>query len=58
MNFNEAKRILNESDYIRVLTSDGVEEIAVKDIKVKSSIAAGTKMIKSKCIIVRADVTI
>lgn len=48
---------VNESDYIRVLTSDGVEEIAVKDIKVKSSIAAGTKMIKSKGIIVRADVT-
>ena len=48
---------VNESDYIRVLTSDGVEEIAVKDIKVKSSLAAGTKMIKSKGIIVRADVT-
>jgi DNA gyrase subunit A len=47
---------VNESDKIRLLTSDGVEEVAVKDIKVKSSIAAGTKMTKSKGIIVRADV--
>lgn len=48
---------VNESDNIRVLTSDGIEEIPVKDIKVKSSIAAGTRMIKSKGVIVRADVT-
>ncbi len=48
---------VNETDKIRVLTSEGVEEIPVADIKVKSSIAAGTKMIKSKGIIVRADVT-
>ena len=47
---------VNESDKIRVLTSDGVEEIMVSDIKAKSSIAAGTKMIKSKGVIVRADV--
>ncbi len=48
---------VNESDNIRVLTSDGVEEVPVSSIKVKSSIAAGTKMIKSKGVIVRADVT-
>ena len=47
---------VNETDKIRVLTSDGAEEVAVADIKPKSSIAAGTKMIKSKGIIVRADV--
>jgi DNA gyrase subunit A len=47
---------VNESDTIRVLTTEGVEEILVKDIKVKSSIAAGTKMIKSKGVIVRADI--
>ena len=47
---------VNESDRIRVLTSDGAEEVAVANIKSKSSIAAGTKMIQSKGIIVRADV--
>lgn len=47
---------VNETDTIRVLTSEGVEEIHVSDIKVKSSIAAGTKMITSKGVIVRADV--
>lgn len=47
---------VNDSDRIRVLTSEGVEEINVSDIKVKSSIAAGTKMIKSKGIIVKSDV--
>ena len=47
---------VNETDKIRLLTSEGVEEVQVSDIKVKSSIAAGTKMIQSKGIIVRADV--
>ena len=47
---------VNESDRIRLLTSEGIEEINVSDIKVKSSIAAGTKMMISKGIIVRADV--
>lgn len=47
---------VNEMDKIRLLTSEGVEEIAVSDIKVKSSIAAGTKMTTSKGIIVRADI--
>lgn len=47
---------VNLGDKIRVLTSDGVEEILIDDIKVKSSIAAGTKMIKSKGVIVRSDV--
>lgn len=46
---------LNESDKIRLLTTEGVEEINVADIKVKSSIAAGIKMIQSKGIIVKAD---
>lgn len=47
---------VNESDRIRLLTSEGVEEINVSDIKVKSKIAAGTKMMLSKGVIVRADV--
>ena len=47
---------VNETDKIRLLTSDGIEEIAVADVKVKSTIAAGTKMVQSKGVIVRADV--
>lgn len=47
---------VNEMDKIRLLTSEGVEEIAVSDIKVKSSIAAGTKMTTSKGVIVKADI--
>lgn len=47
---------VNESDKIRLLTSEGVEEIAVSDIKVKSSIAAGQKMTTTKGVIVRADI--
>jgi DNA gyrase subunit A len=48
---------VNETDKIRLLTSEGVEEVLVSDIKVKSSIAAGTKMLQNKNgIIVRADV--
>lgn len=46
---------VNNNDKIRVLTSEGIEEINVSDIKVKSSIAAGTKMIKSKGVIIKAD---
>ena len=46
---------VNETDKIRILTPEGIEEVSVSDIKVKSSIAAGTKMIKSSNI-VRADV--
>ena len=47
---------VNESDKIRVLTTEGVEEINVSDIKVKSRIAAGTKMLLTKGIIIKADV--
>jgi DNA gyrase subunit A len=47
---------VNETDKIKLLTSDGIEEIPVSEIKVKSTIATGTKMIKSKGIIIRADV--
>lgn len=46
----------NDNDIIRVLTTDGAEEISVADIKVKSSIAAGERKVKSKGIILRADV--
>ena len=47
---------VNETDIVRVLTSEGIEEVKVSDIKVKSHLAAGTKMIKTKGVIVRADV--
>ena len=47
---------VNESDKIRVLTTEGVEEINVSDIKVKSRIAAGTKMLLTKGVIIKADV--
>ena len=47
---------VNEADKIRLLTSEGIEEVAVSDIKVKSRIAAGTKMMQSKGVIVRADI--
>lgn len=47
---------VNDSDKIRLVTSEGIEEIHVSDIKVKSRIAAGTKMMVSKGVIVRADV--
>lgn len=46
----------NNSDIIRLITSEGVEEIPVSEIKDKSPLAAGTRMIKSKGIIVKADV--
>ena len=47
---------VNESDKIRILTSEGIEEISVSAIKVKSRIAAGIKLMKSKGVIVRADI--
>lgn len=47
---------VNETDKIRLLTTDGVEEVSVSEVKVKSSIAAGTKMVQSKGVIVKADV--
>lgn len=46
----------NDTDVIRVITSEGVEEVKVSDIKVKSPVAAGTKMISSRGVIVKADV--
>lgn len=47
---------VNETDKIRVVTSEGVEEVNVADMKVKSRIAAGVKMLSTKGVIVRADV--
>ena len=46
----------SESDRIRVMTSDAVEEIPVSAIKSKSNIAAGQKLLTSKNIIVKADI--
>ena len=45
----------NDTDKIRLLTTEGVEEVNVSDIKLKSSIAAGVKLIQSRGVIVRAD---
>lgn len=47
---------VSENDKLRILTSEGTEEVNVSDIKLKSSIAAGTKMIQSKGVIIRADI--
>lgn len=48
---------VNEKDKIRILTSDGPIEVSVCDLKSKSSIAAGEKVLNLKGgIIVRCDV--
>lgn len=47
---------VNPNDKIHILTTEGVEEVLVSSIKSKSKIAAGTKMIQSKGVIVRADI--
>ena len=47
---------VNESDKIRLVTSEGVEEIPVTSIKSKSRLAAGTKLLTSKGVIIRADI--
>lgn len=49
---------VKEYDRIRVLTTDGAEIIPVENIKMKSNIAAGERMIKGKGFVIRADVTI
>lgn len=46
----------SESDSIRVVTSEAVEEVPVINIKSKSSIAAGQKMLTSKGVILKADI--
>lgn len=46
---------VNENDVIRVVSSDIVEEVLVKDIKSSSTISKGIPMLKSKGIIIRAD---
>ena len=46
----------SESDKLRIVTTEGIEEIAISDIKSKSSIAAGQKVILSKGIILKADI--
>ena len=46
----------NVGDKIRVLTSEGVEEVPVDSIKSKSTVVVGTKMLKSKGVVVRADI--
>ena len=46
---------VNDTDHIRLVTSDGIQEVLVSDIKLKSSIAAGTPMFP-KTVIIRADV--
>ena len=46
----------SESDTIRIVTSDAIEEIPIVNIKTKSSIAAGQKLLTSKGIIVKADI--
>jgi len=46
----------SESDTIRIVTSDAIEEIPVSTIKSKSNIAAGQRILTSKGIILKADI--
>lgn len=47
---------VNEKDKIHIVTTDGPIEIPVSDLKSKSSIAAGQKMLKNGTVIVRCDI--
>ena len=44
-----------ESDIIKVTTTDGIFEINVSDIKSKSGVAAGQKVIPGRPVIIRSD---
>ena len=46
----------SESDVLRVVTSEDIEEVPISMIKSKSSIAAGQKILSSKGIILKADI--
>lgn len=45
-----------DKDIIRLTTSEGIEEVPVSDIKVKSGIAAGQKLLHTKGVIVKCDI--
>jgi len=45
-----------DKDIIRVTTADGIEEVSVAEIKPKSGIAAGQKMIKSRQPVVKSEI--
>ena len=49
---------VNELDNIKVVSTEGTDIIPVSAIKIKSSIAAGEKLIKNKGVVVRAEVII
>lgn len=44
-----------DNDILKIITTDGVVEVPVSDIKSRSGIAAGQKVISSKSIIIRCD---
>ena len=46
----------NESDSLRIVTADGIEIIPIKNIKVKSSIAPGQRILTSKSQVIKADI--
>lgn len=46
----------SETDKLRVVTTEGIEEIPVTEIKVKSSIAAGQKLLLTKGVVLKADI--
>lgn len=48
----------NDTDSIKVVTTEGTEIVPVANIKVKSSIAAGEKLIKNKGLVIRSEVVI
>ena len=47
---------VSETDKLKIITNECVEEVNVSDIKLKSTIAAGTKMITSKGVIVNIQI--
>lgn len=44
-----------DNDILKIITTDGVVEVPVSDVKSRSGVAAGQKVISSKSIIIRCD---
>lgn len=47
---------VNESDILRLITTDGSIEIPVSEVKLKSAVAIGQKIVSIKGIIIRCDI--
>lgn len=47
---------VNEADTLRMVTSDGPIEIPVSEVKLKSAVAVGQKLVSVKGVIIRCDI--